>query len=81
MRCRAQLCLAPQYVILNDWGDAGIVLLDMAAKNEDGEYPIYWVGSHNLARLAEGEPWDNDVDVYAGYPEWVMARLEAEAEE
>ncbi|NLY00899.1 MAG: SMI1/KNR4 family protein [Rhodopirellula sp.] len=71
VRCRQSMCLPLFYLILMDWGDAGVVYLesDMAVDSDD--WPVRWVGVHNMYRLAAGEPMDSDCDTFAGFGEWV----------
>ena len=76
LRLRRVLGLSVRYVIINDWEDAGVVYLDTADENRDGECPVYWAATHNINRLAEGKPLDSDVDKYEDYPAWVVNRLE-----
>jgi hypothetical protein len=68
LRVRQVLKLPTRYVILNDWGDSGVVYLDSAEADGNGEYQVYWSATHNINRLAEGEPPDGDVDRYDDYP-------------
>ena len=77
---RRSLGLSKQFVLLNDFGDAGVVYLDTDAANKEGECPVYWVGTHNMRRLADGEPMDDDFDVFEDYPAWVRKRLQDEIE-
>ena len=75
LRCRSALGLPGRYVILNDWGDAGVVVLDAVHGADPDGWPVYWVGAHNLHRLANDEPLDRDCDRYDGFGKWVQARL------
>jgi hypothetical protein len=76
LRVRQALSLPVQYIILNDWGDSGVVYLDSAEADGNGEFPVYWSAVHNFTRLADGEPPDGDIDRYDDYPAWVIDRLE-----
>jgi hypothetical protein len=67
---RESMALPLRWLLLNDWGDAGIVLLDFLTER------ICWCGSHNAAKLASGQI-DADADWFAGYPEWVASRIAA----
>jgi hypothetical protein len=44
-------------------------------------WPVYWMGGHNLRRLAAGEAMDRDCDRYDGFGEWVRARLAVAVED
>jgi hypothetical protein len=68
--CRNSIALPPNWLLLNDWGDGGIVLLDLQTGR------ICWCGGHNAHNLATGEI-DSDADWFEGYPEWVVSRVAA----
>jgi hypothetical protein len=68
--CRNSIRLPHNWLLLNDWGDAGIVLLDMASGR------VCWCGSHNAGNLADGKI-DGDATWFDGYPEWTASRVEA----
>lgn len=69
LKCRVSIKLPHTWLLLNDWGDRGIVLLDLPTGR------ICWCGAHNAGHLAEGGI-DADADWYEGYPEWAASRLE-----
>ena len=75
-RCRTSIQLPAEVVVLNDWGDAGIVWLDYAALNEELEPKVFWASTHNFIRRARCEPMDSDVDSYLGYEEWAVDRAD-----
>jgi hypothetical protein len=75
LRCRARIGLPDRYVILDDRSDAGVVFLDVGASSDREACPIYWVGSHNVSRLAQNTPMDSDCDSFAGFSEWVASEL------
>ncbi|HKY22534.1 MAG TPA: SMI1/KNR4 family protein [Vicinamibacterales bacterium] len=79
LRCRRALSLPNKYIVLNDWGDVGVVVMD-ASGDDPESWPVYWSGSHNVNRLAEGEPLDNDCDAYPGYVAWALSRIESSLE-
>jgi hypothetical protein len=62
-----------QYVLLHDWQDAGIILMDTDTVNTDGEPRILWVTD---------PPKDEDpspiVKAIATFAEWCVFRLEEE---
>jgi hypothetical protein len=66
-RYRDALGFPKRYVILDDRGDAGVVLLD--------EGKVLWVGAHEIARLERAEPVE-DIDEFADYATWVVRCLE-----
>ena len=80
LRCRTNMGLPARFLVLDDRGDAGVVLLDTGVGSDCEEWPVYWMGTHNVYRLAEGEALDSDCDSYAGYGEWVTGELEREKE-
>lgn len=76
LACRRSIGLSPRYMLLEDKGDAGVVLLD--TESEAGR--VLWIGSHEIRRLAAGEKLD-DVDEYAEFTAWVLRCLEDAKEE
>jgi hypothetical protein len=74
VRCRSAISLREPYLILNDWGDAGVVCLD----SQTGI--VVWTHADELPRLSEGRPL-HDADTFEDFPAWVVSRLEAEREE
>jgi hypothetical protein len=75
IRCRRAINLPEHIVVLNDWNDAGVVYLDYGQISSSGDVPVFWVGTHNFSRLAEGATLDNDVDSYSNYAAWVLSRV------
>ena len=75
LRCRDKLSLPPRYIVLNDWGDGGVVYLD----SESGV--VMWADSSVLYDLADGKHSPSDGDVYADYTAWAAARMEAAADD
>lgn len=71
LRCRITIPLRQPYVILNDWGDAGVVCLDSRSG------PVIWTQAHDLPRLAAGLAL-RDADIFEDFPTWVVSRLEVE---
>jgi hypothetical protein len=76
LACRRSIGLSPRYMILEDKGDAGVVLLD--TESEGGR--VLWIGSHEIRRLSAGERV-NDFDEYAEFAAWVLRCLEEAKEE
>jgi hypothetical protein len=54
--------------------------LDSGAALEPENWPVYWTATHNVNRLAAGEPMDMDRDIFAGFGEWVPECLDAKRE-
>jgi len=67
--CRDSIGLPSNWLLLNDWGDGGIVLLDLPTGR------ICWCGAHNAGNLIDGKI-DSDADWFGGYPEWTARRVE-----
>ena len=76
LACRRSIGLPPQYVLLEDKGDAGVVLLD--TESEGGR--VLWISAHEIRRLAGGEDLD-DLDEYPEFTGWVLRCLEDAKEE
>lgn len=76
LACRRSIGLPLRYAVLEDKGDAGIVLLD--AEPEAGR--VLWIGSHEIRRLAAGEKI-YDVEEYPEFTQWVVRCLEVAKEE
>ena len=70
LRLRNSLGLPNEWLLLNDWGDAGVVLLNLNSER------ICWCGIHNASRLATGDDLDEDVDWFSNYAEWSVSRFE-----
>jgi hypothetical protein len=75
LRCR-QTGFSKHFIILNDWGDAGVVILNAVSADPDDERPVLWTATHNIQRLAKGEDMDGDVMIFPDFPEWVASRLD-----
>lgn len=69
LACRASISLPHNWLVLNDWSDCGIVLLDLPTGR------VCWCGAHNASNLAHGKI-DSDADWYDGYAEWAARRAE-----
>jgi hypothetical protein len=70
LSCRHSINLPRKWLLLNDWGDGGVVLVDLI----DGR--VCWCDSHDINRLATGEQADISANWFDGYPEWVVDRVE-----
>jgi hypothetical protein len=73
--CRATINLPHHYVIINDWGDGGVVYLD----TRTGVF--YWGDGADLHGLADGGSPHLGSSIYEDYPAWVLSRLEVERRE
>jgi hypothetical protein len=69
LACRESIGLPQNWLLLNDWGDAGIVLIDVPTGR------VCWCGAHNAGNLADRKI-DSDADWFDGYPEWTARRVE-----
>jgi SMI1-KNR4 cell-wall len=65
LRCRQTIGLPRRYVILEDRGDAGVVLLD--SNSPAGR--VIWLASHAVSTLAIAEPIV-DIDEFPNYATW-----------
>jgi hypothetical protein len=74
LRCRGAFGLPEHFVILNDWGDVGVVYLD----SRNGS--VTWTNATGVQGLAEGL-MPSDADAFVDFPAWVASRLETEKEE
>jgi SMI1 / KNR4 family (SUKH-1) len=80
LRCRESI-QPTRYILINDWGDAGVVYFDTTTQSAAGEYLVRWTTAYNIQRLAEGVALDSDVDSFDSYVAWVMYRLDEAGEE
>lgn len=70
LRCRKNINLPIDWLVLNDWNDAGVVLLNLRSER------ICWCATHNVNRIAVGDDLNEDVDWFPGFAEWSVSRLE-----
>jgi hypothetical protein len=68
LECRRSISLPTSWLLLDDRGDAGVVLLDLRTGR------ICWCGNHNLETLPTGQV-DADADWFDGYAEWTARCL------
>ena len=71
LRCRKAIGLPSQYVLLEDRGDSGVVLLDAASVSGR----VVWVGAHEVRGLIAGEAIE-DADEFPDFESWVRQCLE-----
>jgi len=68
IKWRKSHSLPGHWLILNDWGDGGIVALNLSTGQ------VCWCDSYDAGRLLTDSPVPN-ADWFDGYPEWVASRL------
>lgn len=73
--CRESINLPRHLVVLNDWGDAGVVLLDLVSGR------CCWCGTYDVERIASGQEPVGDVDWFEDFAEWTRSRLDEALEE
>lgn len=67
--CRGSMGLPRNWLLLNDWGDGGIVLMDLPTGR------VCWCSAHDAGNLADGKI-GSDADWFGGYAEWASHRVE-----
>jgi hypothetical protein len=75
LRCRAAISLPFGMVILNDWGDAGVVLLDARTLDSAGECTVIWTDTGAVHALSKTGEFCRDAKVFSGFAEWSKYRL------
>lgn len=78
LKCRESIALPDRYIILDDRGDAGVVVLDTAITDSHGEMHIHYVDIWALYNLDGGE-LRPDI-VYESYGDYVVDELKTERE-
>ena len=73
LELRENIKLPNNILVINDWGDAGLVF---SIENE-----IIWANTADIYNLIEGQPLPKEADHFENYPSWVLERLEDEKEE
>jgi len=76
LRCRNSISLPNGFIILNDLGDAGVVLMDVAKLNVDGDCPVIWTYAGAVHVLSETGRIPDDASRFEGFAEWSQSRLE-----
>jgi hypothetical protein len=77
LRFRSAAFLPNQYVVLDDRGDAGAVLLDTVTP--DGA--VLWVDSHAIGKVASGELLPAEHDYFPTFAAWVSFCIEQASDE
>ncbi len=80
LECRDSIELPNNILIINDWGDGGLVYC-VADADSDHDYEIIWSDTADIYNLIEGKPLPDNVGRYKNFAIWVEAQLEAEIEE
>ncbi len=75
LELRDSINLQNSVLILNDWNDAGIVLM------LSGRPEVIWCGTEDIYNYVESRSFPKTVDIFANYPAWVEYCLEQEIEE
>ena len=75
LRCRTAISFPKDGMILNDWGDAGVVCLDSRSGF------VIWTHAHELQRHFGTGHTPLDADTFENFPTWVVSRLEIERAE
>ncbi len=80
LELRKTIKLPNNILIINDWGDAGLVF-SIGNESPDAENEIIWANTADIYNLIEGKPLPKEADHFENYPSWVLERLEDEKEE
>lgn len=75
LRCREAIGLPNHWLILNEWGDAGVVMLDSVSNH------CCWCGSYDIVRVARSEDPEGKVSWFENFAEWSKDRLDDAIEE
>jgi hypothetical protein len=71
IRCRRSFALPSPYVVLDDRGDAGVVVLDTGSPTGR----VIWLGAHEVPKLATDASSVEDYDEFTDFPAWVSRCL------
>jgi hypothetical protein len=75
LRCRRDIRLPGDVLLVNDWNDGGLVFC-LVDGHPDYEYEFVWADTADIYAQIEGRQLPNDVGRYPSYSEWVKDRLE-----
>jgi len=70
LRFRKNFNLPTEWLVLNDWNDAGIVLINLNSER------VVWCATHHVDQITSGDILDDDVEWFQGYAEWTVSQLE-----
>jgi len=76
LRCRRTINLPDGYILLNDWGDGGVVLLDARKLDCNGDCPVVWTDVGAVQTLSESGQLGRDPEFFEGFAEWSQSRLD-----
>ncbi|MGO4154621.1 SMI1/KNR4 family protein [Cupriavidus sp. YAF13] len=71
LRFRAAVGIDPRYVVLNDMGDAGVVLLDTSSESS----PVIWADWRVAGCLQSVEARPGDAELFESFAAWVQDRV------
>ena len=80
LELRESIKLLNDILVINDWGDAGLVF-SIGNDPSKSEHEIIWANTADIYNLIEGKPLPKEADHFKNYPLWVFERLEDEKEE
>jgi hypothetical protein len=67
LRFRSAVDLPRQYIVLDDRGDAGVVILDTSSSAG----PVFWVGMHLIENFPASLSEQADYDAFESFAAWV----------
>jgi hypothetical protein len=74
IRCRRDIRLPDDILLVNDWNDGGLVFC-LVDDRDDHEYEFIWSDTADIYALIDGKPLPDDVSRYPSFGEWVQDRL------
>ncbi|NJM78743.1 MAG: SMI1/KNR4 family protein [Flavobacterium sp.] len=73
--CRKSINLPTNILILNDWGDSGVVFLILETPQE---YKIVWSHEHELIEYIETRSIPENADIYKNFYKWLKNCIQLE---
>jgi hypothetical protein len=70
---RAYHNLPKRYIVLNDYQDGGLILIDTGESSSVGEFPLYWIGWEDISAL----PNFPEETRYSSFAEYVEDMFES----
>jgi hypothetical protein len=70
---RAYHGLPKQYMVLNDYQDGGLILINTGESSQQGEYPLYWLGWEDIIPT----PNLSGASRYDTFPDYVADMFES----
>lgn len=77
--CRKSISLPHNILLINDWGDGGVVFA-IADNKPENDYEIIWADAFALYGLIDGEQLPEDISRFDNFSAWVADRVEFERE-